>query len=90
MTLIPRKDLRFGLEQQMNCLLVFHISILHTEQKKSIRADNGRLGDTAPVVLESWASLNFPWSLDDLKYELSYETAVLEASMFHNNLCDTL
>ena len=34
--------------------------------------------------------LNFQWSLDDLKYDLNNETALLEASMFHNNLCDTL
>ena len=96
MASIPRKDLRFGLEQQINCLFVFHISILHTEQNKRIRAesaDNGRLDDTAPIVLERRVSLNvfhFRWSLDDLKYEHNNETALLEASMFHYNLCDTV
>ena len=38
---------------------VSYFNATHRTKIKSIRADNGRLDDTAPVVPESWASLNF-------------------------------
>ena len=65
MASIPRKDLRFGPELQINCLFVFHISMLHTEQNKRIRAesaDNGRLDDTATILLKRRVSLMFSTS----------------------------